>query len=113
VRSGGYMLIDDGYLREKNFLDRNGYAHYRNYENTIADLTAFNDMIIREINTSDLSLKINDEYLALLRKRGDELICMHPELKNDIAEYIRLQKEECDVIEDEIEGALWLIQKSA
>lgn len=112
VRTGGYLLIDDGYLRDKNSLDRKGYDHYRNHQNTINELTMYNDKIIREISTTEFSLKINDEYLSLIRKRGAELIKKHSELKDDITTYIRLQEEECDIIENEIEGALWLIQKS-
>lgn len=111
VRSGGYMLVDDGYLRESVSMNRKGYEHYRNHEDTIKELTAFNDILLEEINTTALSLKINHEYLNAIRKRGSELIDEHPELEDDIKSYIHLQAEECDLIKNHIEGALWLLQK--
>ena len=35
VRSDGYILIDDGYLRKASSLKRKGYEHYKNHEDTI------------------------------------------------------------------------------
>jgi SAM-dependent methyltransferase len=113
VRTGGYMLIDDGYLLTTDLLKRNGYEHYRNHETTINELTASDDLLLKEISTTDLSLKINNEYLHFIDKRGRQLIAEHPGLSHDISAYIQLQKEECEVINDHLEGALWLLQKRA
>ncbi len=111
VRSGGYMMIDDGYLRHATASSRKGYQHYRNHEESIQELAAFEDELVKEVNTTDFSLEINALYLQVIEKRGREIVEQHPELKKDIEEYIRLQAEECEVINNEIEGALWLIQK--
>jgi cyclopropane fatty-acyl-phospholipid synthase-like methyltransferase len=111
VRSGGYILIDDGYLRKPSSLMRKGYKHYKNHKDTIKELTAFGDVLLQEINTTDVSLKINNEYINSIAKRGKELVAQHPELKDSINAYIQLQAEECDMINNQIEGALWLLQK--
>lgn len=111
VRSGGYMLVDDGYLREVGFLKRKGYEHYKNHKDTIKELTFYNDLLIKEINTTDLSLKINSEYLDVIAHRGMELAAKHSESEKYIRSFIRLQEEECDLIKNQIEGALWLVQK--
>ena len=111
IRSGGYILIDDGYLRKAGSLKRKGYEHYKNHEDTIKELTAFGDVLLHEINTTDVSLKINDAYMNSIAKRGKELTAQHPELEDDINTYIQLQAEECDVINNQVEGALWLLQK--
>ena len=111
VRSNGYMLIDDGYLRNIDVLRRNGYQHYKKHGSTVRELTAFKDLLIKEINTTDLSSKINNEYIQAIEKRGRELIAKYPELSRDILGYIHLQKEECDIIANHLEGALWLLQK--
>lgn len=111
VRSGGYMLIDDGYLRNTKLLRREGYEHYKDHETTVSELTAFNDLLLKEINTTQVSVKINNEYIHFIEKRGSELIAGHPELSHTISAYMQLQKEECEVIHDQIEGALWLLQK--
>ena len=107
----GFIMIDDGYLKRSNHLDRKGYEHYKNYDNTIQELTYFGDCIISQIGTSEVSKNINREILDLIKRRGEELISIHRELKQDIDDYIRLQAEECDVLENEIEGVLWVIQK--
>ena len=111
IRSGGYMLIDDGYLRETKRLHRKGYEHYKDHETTISELTAFNDLLLKEINTTRVSEKINNEYIRFIEKRGRELIAGNPELSHTVSAYVQLQKEECKVIHDHIDGALWLLQK--
>jgi cyclopropane fatty-acyl-phospholipid synthase-like methyltransferase len=111
IRSGGYILIDDGYLRKADSLKRKGYEHYKNHEDTIKELTACGDLLLQEINTTDASLKINDEYMISIEQRGKELVAQYPELEDSINAYIHLQAEECDVINNQIEGALWLLQK--
>jgi cyclopropane fatty-acyl-phospholipid synthase-like methyltransferase len=111
VNPGGFMIIDDGYLKKSNHLNRKGYGHYKNYDDTIRELTFFGDRIINQVDTSEVSKNINREYIDLIKRRGEELISKHHELKKDIDDYIRLQAEECDVLENEIEGALWVIRK--
>jgi len=111
VRPSGYIIIDDGYLKNQNSLNRKGYEHCRDHENTIRELTTLNDILVNEINTSAVSKKINEEYLEVISKRCSELILQHPELEEDLNTYIRLQVEECSVLNDEIEGAIWVLQK--
>ncbi|MDI6803402.1 MAG: class I SAM-dependent methyltransferase [Bacteroidota bacterium] len=110
VRSGGYMIIDDGYLRDGKSISRKGYGHYRNHEETIRELTFYDDKLLGEINTNELSSQINYEYHHLIEKRGKELIALYPELENEVKSYIDLQAEECDVLKNQIEGALWLLK---
>ena len=111
VHSDGFMIIDDGYLKKGNHLNRKGYGHYKDYDNTIRELTFFGDQIINQVDTSEVSKNINREYLESIKRRGEELISKHNELEKDINDYIRLQEEECDVLENEIEGVLWVLRK--
>jgi cyclopropane fatty-acyl-phospholipid synthase-like methyltransferase len=111
IHLGGFMIIDDGYLRKRNHLNRKGYGHYKNYNNTIRELTFFGDQLINQVDTSAVSKDINVEYLSLIKRRGEELILKHRELEKDISDYIHLQEEECDVLKNEIEGASWVIRK--
>ena len=62
IRPGGYIVIDDGYLKKNELLNRKGYKHYRNYEKTVKELSMFHDRLVREIPTAEASLKINNEY---------------------------------------------------
>jgi hypothetical protein len=112
VSPGGYIIIDDGYLKKRGALIRKGYLHYRNYEETVKGLTSFNDDLISEISTTEISKKINDEYLEEIERRCNELITKHPQLENDLINYLELQREECDILNNEIEGMIWLLQKT-
>ena len=111
VRSDGYILIDDGYLKEKKRLERKGYQHYCNHADTLAELTHWGDRLVHEISTSEMSREINDQYLEVIRRRSNELIREKPELEPELSAYLRLQEEECEVLERDLEGAMWVLQK--
>ncbi len=113
IRPGGYIIIDDGYLKKKEFLNRKGYGRYRNYENTLQELTAFNHHLFTEISTSEVSRKINDEYLKVIENRSAELIAQHPELEKDLKKFLNIQREECDILNCEVEGIIWVLQDTA
>jgi SAM-dependent methyltransferase len=112
VVKGGYIIIDDGYLKNKSHSSRKGYENYKNYNDTKRELTSFGDKIINEVSTTETSKEINDEYLKKITIRCEELIKLHPEIKDDLLDYIRLQKEECEYLEKEIEGVIWVMQKN-
>jgi SAM-dependent methyltransferase len=113
VRTDGYIIIDDGYLKTKKRLHRKGYEHYRDHGSTVRELTSSGDRLVREVDTTDSSNIINEEYLEVIRKRCRELSLGHPELKEELFRYVRLQEEECCVLKEEVEGALWVLQKKA
>jgi len=110
VSSGSYIIIDDGYLKKKDSSNRKGYHHYRNYEETVKELTSSNDDLISEISTIEISKKINDEYLVAIEKRCNELTTKHPQMENDLKNYLDLQKEECEILNEEFEGTIWILQ---
>jgi len=111
VKNNGCIIIDDGYLKNAEHLNRKGYEHGLNHEESIKALTSSGDELIKEINTDEVSIDINEEYTALIKKRGEELIVSNPEMKAEIDNYIRGQEEECRFLGNEIGGALWLLQK--
>jgi ubiquinone/menaquinone biosynthesis C-methylase UbiE len=113
IRPGGYIVIDDGYLKKNELLNRKGYKHYRNHEKTVEELTMFNDRLLSEIPTTEISLKINNEYLKVIKNRSIELIDQYPELEKDLNNYLDLQREECDILNGEIEGMIWVLKKAA
>ena len=112
VCHGGYIIIDDGYLKKRDALNLKGYLHCRNYEDTVMELTSFNDNLISEISTVEFSKKINVEYLEAIEKRCTELITQHPQMKNYLKNYLDLQREECEILNSELEGMIWLLQKT-
>jgi len=113
VKTGGYILIDDGYLREGSKLtDRKGYEYCLNYQAAKDALLNYGDRMVAEISTSEVSMHINYDYHKLIEKRGAELIQLQPDMEEDIRKYIADQAEECDILDKEIEGMLWIIQKT-
>jgi hypothetical protein len=92
---------------------RKGYEHYRNYEKTVQELTFFNDRLFTEISTTEASRKINDEYLKVIENRCVKLIRKYSELEKDLKNYLDLQREECDIINSELEGMIWILKKTA
>ena len=113
VKPGGYLVIDDGYLKKRESLSRKGYQHYRNYEKTVEELTMFNDRLLTEIPTTVVSIKINDEFLKVIENTSIELIDQYPELEEDLNGYLDAQREECDILNSELEGLIWVLKKAA
>ena len=111
VRRGGYIVIDDGYLKKREFFSRKGYTHYQNYEKTVENLTEYNDRLLNEISTTEVSTKINDEYLKVIEIRSIELIDQYSEIENDLNRYLDVQREECDILNNELEGMIWVLKK--
>lgn len=111
VRANGFMLIDDGHFKEGHEIERSGYEHYKDHENTIKELTRYGDHLIEEIDTTEVSKRINEEYLKAITVRGEQLMETLPDLRQTIQNYIDLQKEECEYIDQHINGALYTLQK--
>jgi ubiquinone/menaquinone biosynthesis C-methylase UbiE len=113
ARPGGYIVIDDGYLKKREFLNKKRYRHYRNYEKTVEELTIFSDRLVTKIPTTEGSIKINDEYLKVIENRTIELIDQYPELEKDLNNYLDLQRKECYILNNKIEGMIWVLKKAS
>jgi ubiquinone/menaquinone biosynthesis C-methylase UbiE len=113
VHSGGYILIDDGFLEDNTKIQREGYEHYFPHDRVIQQLTSFGDKIIREMIIPDETIRpINYGYLDAIKRRSEKLIKRRPELRTAISEYIKNQEVECEIISKHITGAVWLIQRN-
>lgn len=112
VKPGGYIIIDDGFLKNKEVLNRKGYDYCRDYKTTIDELKAFGDSLVSEISTNEVSKNINEEYIKLIDKRIMELIAENPDLEKDLKKYLALQREECEILDTEVEGRIWVLKKA-
>ena len=114
VKSGGYILVDDGFLKGSRRVKRPGYGHYVPYDQTIAQLTRHGDRLIQErILPDEYSNSINYGYLDAIKHRGQELISRQPHLEKFITEYIDNQEIECKFLDRHIIGSIWLLQKKS
>ncbi|MCD4768664.1 MAG: hypothetical protein K8R35_00655, partial [Bacteroidales bacterium] len=100
-------------LKKREVLSRKGYEHCRNYKTTVEDLTIFGDRLLTEISTAEVSIEINNDYLKVIENRSIELIDQYPELEEDLNNYLDLQKEECEILDSEFEGMIWVLEKAA
>ncbi|MFH1197710.1 MAG: methyltransferase domain-containing protein [bacterium] len=112
VKIGGYILIDDGFLKTDTPVNRAGYELYFSYEDTIKKLTSSGDKIVREyIYPEEQTRELNLSYQRMIEKRSEEIIERHPSHAKEIREYVANQKEECEVIDKRLTGALWILEK--
>lgn len=112
VRPGGFVLIDDGFLKNVSKIDREGYEHYFPQDKVIQQLASFGDEIIQEVIVPDETVhSINYGYLDFIKERSKKLVKNKPELKAAISNYIRNQEIECEIIDKYITGAVWLLRK--
>jgi len=113
IKPGGLMIIDDGFLKGSTKIKMEGYGHYISYENTIAQLTSHGDKILEEIIVDPEEIqKMDQEYTRFLSKRAANLAKKKPELKDKLAWYMKNQEEACHILEKDIEGVIWLIQRA-
>ena len=113
VRPGGLMAIDDAY-RLIPAVDFPGYDGLLDRRQTLAQLAAHGDEIIAEkLWTRAESEEQNRRYQARIEERGRRLAGRRPDLASDIAAYIEKERRECEIIERDIQGAVWLLRRAA
>jgi 2-polyprenyl-3-methyl-5-hydroxy-6-metoxy-1,4-benzoquinol methylase len=103
VGPGGFIVLDDVYAREET---ENGL--------TKADWsTVFYDAgvaVLAEKETAqDKIAEINAFNQAHIERRARELKQKHPELSHLFDGYVQNQQEECDSLENDLIGVLWLL----
>jgi cyclopropane fatty-acyl-phospholipid synthase-like methyltransferase len=111
LRPQGYMVIDDGFLKKGHSLSRKGYGHYAPRKETLKQLKSHGDRVVKEMSTEAQTAQINAEYLDVITKQARELKALRPDLTDLLEEYVQSQQQECEVIDEYISGAMWLVQK--
>lgn len=113
VRTKGYVIIDDGFLKQNPRPDKKGYEHYLTHDETIEQLTFYGDQLVCErVLSAAENQAINDLYLHVIKQRGKDIIKRQSELRNIINQYIEDQKSHCEIIAQFIAGSIWLLQKN-
>lgn len=113
VRPGGYIVIDDGFSLQDEQIDFQGYEYVATHDECIQQLTAHGDKLVQEVVVPKEEViahnQFNNEAIA---QRAAELTEHFPEKAQIFANFVKKEKDECDVIETRTEGAIWLLQKS-
>lgn len=112
VRPGGYILIDDCFLKGSIGIERKGYEYIVPRDETLKQLTSYGDKILREVVFTDEETRaFNRQFQELISRRGKELIEKQPELVDTISQYLKNQEVGCEVIDKYFAGAVWLIER--
>lgn len=113
IRSGGYIILADSYIKEN---DRDKVLCEYDYPTYNEWLTAFEESnlkVIREVNESFEDLvSINDFSNLSIAKRAQELTLKYPEKSDLFLEYVQSQLNECQDIESTVVSPIWLLQKT-
>ena len=113
VRSGGFLIIDDGFLVSERKIETPGYDYCHNYEDTLRCLSQYGDHILKETIISDNDMKdMNRLYMERLNKRALSIRQAHPEMAACLESYLKNQEELCRLMESDLKSAIWLIQKA-
>jgi 2-polyprenyl-3-methyl-5-hydroxy-6-metoxy-1,4-benzoquinol methylase len=113
IHKGGYILIDDGFLKAKKKLEGKGYEHYRSHTETVKQLTSHGDSLLKEVILPDqVNAAVNARYMQAIENSGAGIMQREPHLKDAILKYIENQKLECRIIEEHLTGAVWLLQRT-
>jgi hypothetical protein len=112
VTPGGYILIDDGYLRDaKEKIP--GYEDYHDHESTLRLLLSHGDRLVEEIPTDPGRLRDWNERATLaITRRAEELAVRHPSLRDKLWGYVENQKRETELLTGPIVPALWVLQRA-
>lgn len=111
VRSGGLMVIDDAYLLDKA-VDFPGYEGLLDGLRTRIQLASHGDEILAEklVTRAEVEAQ-NRRYQARIEERGRRLAARRPDLAADIAAYVEKERRECEIIERDIQNAVWLLRR--
>jgi cyclopropane fatty-acyl-phospholipid synthase-like methyltransferase len=113
VRPGGYMLIDDVFLAEPNKIESPWYEHCTNHEETLRQLTAHGDALLREVIIPVGDVKaLNRQATELIRKRAEKLAKLHPAAADSLFWYVEKQERESEIMETTVTSAVWLLQRA-
>jgi cyclopropane fatty-acyl-phospholipid synthase-like methyltransferase len=113
IMQGGYYIYDGAYLKDKSSLTNPDCKVMRPYDETIHLLTSQGDKLIAEIEIPIMETnEINKRYTSLIKKRTEELLVKYPEKKELLINYVKKQEDECEIIEKEIVGCVWCLQKN-
>ena len=108
------MIIDDGFRLTSNEISFSGYDHYVSYEETIHQLTSHGDTILQEKVVPVEHIKIKHQRnTELITKRVENLAREHPELTDSLSNFLEREKQECEILEQDVAWAIWLLQKAS
>lgn len=112
VRSGGYMLIEDGFLADGAAPAPMAEA-YGGHAETLRQLTACGDDLVQEfLCPSEDASAVNQKNNDLIRKRASIVREKYPAFEQLIDEYVARQERETRTLREDVLCAIWVLRKT-
>ncbi len=115
VRPGGLMVVDDGYLAQGGGgIAFPGYGHLLPRRETVLAMTGLGDQLIDErlIPQADLATQ-NQVIIEAIDARASSLATRLPQHAGALADYVAKQRAECEVLDNRVQRATWVIQRAS
>ena len=115
VKTGGFLVVSDPYVRAGGSTSFDGFENYGSRSETIASLTAWGDVLIREVAEpveEDHDGNDGEEESLLIMRRAQEIAQRHPELKSALLQFAKSQSDQNDYADENLVDAIWVIQRS-
>jgi SAM-dependent methyltransferase len=112
VRTGGVIVLDDACsLSGKQ--DFPGYEHIVTREETLAQLAACGDRILREHPIPLEAMRAqNRRYMSWIEGRAQQLRTREPQLNEDLDLFLQKERDEILLLETRLQCVTWMIERA-
>ncbi len=108
LKTSGYLIIDDGYLKDNSELQK---EHYDKRGEILKQIERCPVQIVDEYYIDESTLgDLSDEMYAQIQNRVAELIEKYPQQQRLFENYLKVQEQEFSNLENDIQGVTWLLQ---
>ena len=114
VRPGGYIVLEDAFIADE--AKREEVRYFKDIYITRQQwLALFEEAGLTLVDTaSEAGEEVPDSEAGMvaITRRAHELMALHPDKKAIFEGYIRSQQNEYDDLDDSLDSATWILQKS-
>lgn len=111
VRPGGYILVNDDFLKDGGSNAFPRFENYRSHEETVRGLQCQGDILLREVLAQQDNVVAGVPEGMLIRRRAEQLAQLHPRLEELLLAYADEQAREYRYLERNMVTAVWMLQK--
>lgn len=111
AKPGGYVVVNDSYVREPNTATFPGFENYTDLPGTRRRLTTWGDELILELLERDNGDTDHPDEAGLLAARAAALANRHPHLASAFHDFARFQQNEYDYLDEHTGSAVWVVRR--
>jgi SAM-dependent methyltransferase len=109
VKAGGYIVINDGFIKDGGSSAFAGFEQYADHDTMIARLTACGDTLVHEIIEAGIC---DGKEGDLITARAKAIATRRPEIAADVLNYAETQVAEYEYIEGNFISAIWVLKRT-